>query len=251
MHSDWQIVKELLDRSRRVLFITGAGMSAESGIPTFRGSTSGFAGGLTEEGLPIEVALSIDMLLQNPRLSWKYFRQLELAMRGKGPNAGHRAIAALESPDRHVCVATQNIDGLHQSAGTSAVIELHGNLRRLVCTRCSYRKFETTFEGLADLPMCPNCRGMLRPDAVLYGEMLPETALETFDREMGKGFDMVFSVGTTSTFAYVSQPVVLASVRGIPTVEINPETTPVSEVVRFRFSEPAGPCLMRCVASEA
>jgi NAD-dependent deacetylase len=245
MLDDFQAVARLLNHSGRVLFITGAGVSAESGIPTFRGSTAAFPNGQTEDGLPFEEALSGSVFRRNPELSWKYFFQLERSLRGKEPNPAHRAIAALQRPGRSICVVTQNIDGLHQNAGSRCVIELHGNLRRLICSRCDYRSSPDTYEGLPTLPRCPECLAILRPDIVLYEEMLPAAALEQFDREQGRGFDLVFSVGTTSIFHYVVAPVFTAAHRGIPTIEINPEETSVSDLVRFRFAAAAGPTLQK------
>ena len=243
MDKELQLLGRLLRKSKRVLFITGAGVSVESGIPTFRGRTGAFANGLTEDGMPLEEALSGPTFRRNPELSWKYFRDLELALRGKQPNPAHYAIAGLESRERAVWVATQNIDGLHQSAGSASVIELHGNLRRIVCTRCNYQAYLETFEGLSAVPRCPNCAGILRPDAVLYEEMLPEEALGQYERQTTLGFDLVFSVGTTSIFEYVIQPIVAAIQRQIPTVEINPDSTPISDFVQFRFATAAGSLL--------
>ena len=233
-------VARLLKKARRVLFITGAGVSAESGIPTFRGATRAFADGLTEDGLPFETVLSGSTFRSNPKLSWKYFFLLEQSLRGKVPNAAHHALASLQTRERTICVATQNIDGLHQAAGSADVIELHGNLRRVKCTLCDYQEYLETFEGMPELPSCPLCQGVIRPDAVLYEEMLPTEALEQFELQQLKGFDLVFSVGTTSVFSYVTQPVVIAAYRDIPTVEINPEATPLSDLVQFRFAAPAG-----------
>ena len=224
-------------------FITGAGVSAESGVPTFRGATGAFANGLTEEGIPFEEVLSGPTFLRDPKLSWKYFFRLELSVRGKLPNAAHRAITAFQIPGRAVWVATQNIDGLHHEAGSKNVIELHGNLRRVVCTQCDYRVYHETFEGLPELPRCPDCRGILRPDAVLYEEMLPEGTLDRLEQEQNAGFDLVFSVGTTSIFCYVTSPIVMAARHRIPTVEINPEETPVSDLVRYRLALPAAKAL--------
>jgi NAD-dependent deacetylase len=236
-------LKDLLRTARRVLFITGAGVSAESGVPTFRGATGAFANGLTEEGIPFEDVLSGPTFRRNPKLSWKYFFLLESSMRGKQPNGAHRAMAALETAGKEVCVATQNIDGLHQAAGSRNVIELHGNLRRIICTGCDYRVYHETFEGMSALPRCPQCGDILRPDAVLYEEMLPPGALERLELEQEKGFDLLFSVGTTSIFAYVTGPMLLAARRGVPTVEINPEETPISPLVRYRLASPAGRAL--------
>ena len=138
MNRDIAKVGELLNRARRVLFITGAGVSAESQIPTFRGATAAFADGMTEDGMPFEEALGAETFRKNPALSWKYLALLELSIRGKLPNAAHEVMAALQTPRRDIFIATQNIDELHQRAGSRSVFELHGNLRRIICTRCDY-----------------------------------------------------------------------------------------------------------------
>jgi NAD-dependent deacetylase len=238
-------VGRLLRNSKRVLFITGAGVSAESQIPTFRGATAAFPDGKTEEGLSFEEVLSGSTFINNPKLSWKYFLRLELSIRGKEPNAAHVAMAALQNPRRHVCVATQNIEGLHKRAGSKNVLELHGNLLRGICTNCEYSVCLETFESVSSVPICPQCSALLRPDIVLYEESLPATVLEDFELEQEKGFDLVFSVGTTSLFHYVTQPVRAAVRRGTPVVEINPEKTPISEWADFRFAEPAGETMQR------
>ncbi len=240
MKSGHAEVGNLLKSARRVLFITGAGVSAESGIPTFRGATAAYADGLTEDGIPFEEALSGSTFLVDPKLSWKYFFLLEQSLRGKVPNPAHLAMAQLQNPARAVCVATQNIDGLHQAAGSTRVLELHGNLRRVICTGCDYRKYHDTFEGFPPLPHCPQCHGTLRPDAVLYEEQLPEGVMAQFELEQLKGFDLLFSVGTTSLFHSVTQPVIAAARAGTPVVEINPQETPISDLATFRFAEPAG-----------
>jgi NAD-dependent deacetylase len=166
-------------------------------------------------------------------------------MRGKVPNAAHHAMAALQSPERSVWIATQNIDELHQRAGSRNVFELHGNLRRIICTACRFSEHWETFEPIAELPLCPQCQAILRPDVVLYGESLPVAVMDAFFREQKQGFDLVFSVGTTSLFQYVIEPVVAAIQSGIPVVEINPEATSLSEWVSFRLAAPAGSTLQR------
>ena len=241
-------VAEVLKRARRLLFVTGAGVSAESGIPTFRGSTAAFREGLTDEGIPFEQALSGPSFQQYPELSWRYFFQLERSLRGRTPNGAHHAIAGFERRGWEVCVATQNIDGLHQAAGSNAVLELHGNLFRIVCTKCDYQSRDASFDTLPALPLCPRCGGILRPDIVLYEEALPGEAMERFFEEQAQGFDLVFSVGTTSVFSYVVEPVLRAAHRGVPTVEINPEETPLSTIVGFRFSGRAGDVLQALFA---
>ncbi len=243
MEAALEQIAALLKKAARILFITGAGVSAESGVPTFRGATGAFPNGLTEEGISFEEVLSGPMFRRNPKLSWKYFFRLESAMRGTQPNAAHRTTAGLQDSGRAVWVATQNIDGLHQSAGSKDVIELHGNLRWVICTGCDYRIHHDTFEGLPELPVCPRCQSVLRPDIVLYEEMLPENALDRLEQVQNEPLDLVFSVGTTSIFSYVTWPIALASRRGIPTVEINPEETPISDLVKYRVAAPAGVAL--------
>jgi NAD-dependent deacetylase len=251
MRDDVQAVGRLLRRARRVLFITGAGVSAESGIPTFRGRGAAFACGMTEDGIPFETALSGPTFQQTPEVSWKHFFQLAGAIHDRQPNAAHRAIAALQSPDREVWVATQNIDGLHQLAGSQHVIELHGTMKRVFCPRCDYLVDPGSYADLPPLPCCPKCRGVLRPDIVLYEEMLPEAAMERFHLEQEKGFDLVFSVGTTSIFHYVIEPVLAAARRGTPTVEINVDETSISDLVRHRFAAPAGRTMEQILAAAA
>jgi len=248
MNRDIAKVGELLNRARRVLFITGAGVSAESQIPTFRGATAAFADGMTEDGMPFEEALGAETFRENPALSWKYLALLELSIRGKLPNAAHKFMAALQTLRRDIFIATQNIDELHQRAGSRTVFELHGNLRRIICTRCDYGVHLETYESLAKLPRCPQCDANLRPDVVLYGETLPRGVLDAFQQEQARGFDLVFSVGTTSLFFYVVEPVMAAARRGVPVIEINPETTPISHLADFRFAAPAGRTLQDFIA---
>jgi NAD-dependent deacetylase len=245
MNNNFAEVGRLLKNSKRVLFITGAGVSAESQIPTFRGATAAFADGMTEDGVSFEEVLSGTTFIRNPGLSWKYFHRLELSMRGKLPNAAHLAMAALQTPQRHVCVATQNIDGLHQRAGSGTVLELHGNLLRVICTQCEYSALLDNFESMPPLPLCPKCRAVLRPDIVLYEEHLPGGVLEAFEHEQETGFDLAFSVGTTSLFYYVTQPIVVAARRKVPVVEINPDETPISDLADFRITKPAGQTLQQ------
>jgi len=248
MNHDFEKVGALLRQARRVLFITGAGVSAESGIPTFRGATAAFADGLTEDGLAFEEVLSIETLQRNPALSWKYLFKLEQSIRGRAPNAAHRAMAVLQSPGRDIFVATQNIDELHQRAGSRNVFELHGNLRRIICLQCKYTKYWETYASLPLPPCCPLCQSGLRPEVVLYGESLPPAVLAAFSQEQDRGFDLVFSVGTTSLFLYVIEPVLAAARRGVPVVEVNPDITPVSGLADFRFAGPAGGTLAKLAA---
>src|SRR5262245_15423379 len=131
-------VVELLRRSRSLLFITGAGLSADSGLPTYRGIGGLYEGRDAEEGLPIETLLSKEVMFTRPELTWKYLLQIEQACRAAGPNRGHEVIAEMESRFERVWVLTQNVDGFHRRAGSRNVIEMHGSLHRLRCMHCPF-----------------------------------------------------------------------------------------------------------------
>jgi len=240
-------IQRSLGRSRRILFITGAGLSADSGMPTYRGIGGLYSQGVTEDGVTIEDALSGPMLRTNPALCWKYIAQIEAACRGAEPNAGHRAIAAMEqSHDVHVL--TQNVDGLHSRAGSTQVIPIHGDVHFLHCTRCRWRETVADYSALAIPPTCPDCDALVRPEVILFGEMLPSAPLRALLREVECGFDAVFSVGTTSVFPYIAEPVLQARARGALTVEINPGDTPVSGLVDEKIAHGAADVLRELLA---
>lgn len=228
-------VADRLERARRVLFITGAGISADSGLPTYRGVGGLYNDAHTEDGMAIEEALSGDVLRTRPDITWKYIAQIEETCRGACPNAAHLAIAGLERRLEHVTVFTQNIDGLHRQAGSSDLIEIHGNLQALNCMRCDFSEGVEDFDGRNLPPHCPVCGGILRPNVVLFGESLPEEAMDRFLNALDEGFDMVFTIGTSGAFPYIAEPVLWAAHNGIPTVEINPQETRLSGLVDFHL----------------
>jgi len=229
------VVEEITGRlriSRRVLFVTGAGISADSGLPTYRGVGGLYNDALTEDGLTIEDALSGACLMARPEITWKYLSGIEVNCNRVSPNAAHSAIAALEQ-HLDVVVLTQNIDGLHIRAGSSNVIEIHGSLDHRVCMRCGC----AADPGDRSVPpYCGECGGVVRPRVVLFGEMLPEVALDSLHSEMKRGFDMVFVVGTSAVFPYIAEPVLRAAYAGVPTVEINPVRTVLSEKVAHHLA---------------
>ena len=224
-----------LKSAERVLFITGAGLSADSGLPTYRGVGGLYEDKLTTDELPIEVVLSGHMLNQRPELTWKYVCEIEKACRGAVYNRGHQIIAELEAQKPGTWVLTQNIDGFHRHAGSRNLIEIHGHLWDIYCTRGDYSQNVESFSELDIPPRCPQCRGPVRPDVVFFGEFLPEKKIEQLYSELDRGFDMVFSVGTTSVFPYITEPVLRAGRAGRPTVEINPGETEISGMVDFRL----------------
>jgi NAD-dependent deacetylase len=224
-------VASLLRRAQRILFVTGAGISADSGLPTYRGIGGLYHDRLTEEGLTIEEALSGEMMATRPDIAWRYIAQIEAGCRGALPNVAHRLIAALDQEKALVCVLTQNVDGLHRAAGSRNVIEIHGTVHRLYCMSCGQGRRVEDYAGLAIPPECPRCGGVMRPEVVLFGEALPERAIERLESVLGQGVDAVVSIGTTSVFPYIAGPVRWAAQQGVPTVEINPGETQVSALV--------------------
>ena len=229
----------------RILFITGAGISADSGLPTYRGVGGLYDDGGTEEGIPIEEALSGGMMQRRPELCWKYIAQVEHACRGAAPNRAHEVIARLErereAPGAAVVVLTQNVDGLHGAAGSRALIEMHGNVHELCCTACRWEQRVSDYAGLEIPPRCPECGALVRPRVVLFDEMLPGPALARLRRELEQGFDLVVTVGTTAVFPYIAAPVQLAPRWGARTAEVNPGASAVSELVDLRLNARAAP----------
>lgn len=226
----------LVKKAKRILFITGAGLSADSGLPTYRGIGGLYNGKLTADDMPIEVALSGSVMQQSPEITWKYLLQIEESCRDAGFNTGHEYIARLEELKPDSWVLTQNIDGFHLDAGSRHVIEIHGNFSELYCTRCDYRSMVENYEGLSVPPSCPTCGSLVRPNVVLFGEMLPTKACDILQKQLSFGFDLIFSIGTTSVFPYIAQPVIEARRWGVPTVEINPGTTEVSDYVDYKIT---------------
>ncbi len=195
-----------------------------------------------DEGLPIEEVLSGAMFARAPEITWKYIAEIERACRGAEANDAHRAILALEE-FAEVWVITQNVDGFHVDVGSSNVIELHGNLSDLFCTQCDARLSVRDYAAITIPPGCDQCAGLMRPSVVLFGEMLPDAAMIKYDEIFRSRFDLVFAIGTTAGFPYIYEPVADASRQGVTTVEINPDETPLSDVVTHRFNTGAGTAL--------
>jgi len=236
-------VVEFLASSRSLLFITGAGISADSGLPTYRGIGGLYDVEVTEEGFPIEEVLSGHMMQIRPELTWKYLAEIGRAALAARFNRGHEVIAEMEAHFDRVWTLTQNVDGFHRQAGSKNVIDVHGDMHQLYCTACEFRRTVREFSELSMPPRCPECEAILRPDVVLFGEMLPAEKVERLYRELAFGFDVVFSVGTSSVFPYIAEPVHRASRLGVPTVEINPGTSDVSDLVDVKLAMGAAKAL--------
>ncbi|MCB9680090.1 MAG: NAD-dependent protein deacylase [Alphaproteobacteria bacterium] len=217
------------------LVITGAGVSADSGLPTYRGVGGLYDDADTPDGVPIEEAMSGAMLRRRPELTWRYLRQIEEACRGAGPNDAHRGIARLQRRLTRCTVLTQNVDGFHQAAGATDVIAIHGDVHRLFCPQCGWQDRVEDYRELAPLPRCPRCAAVIRPDVVLFGELLPDAAVRALEATMRRGVDVVLSIGTTSVFPYIAGPVDFVVRTGGFAVEINPGDTAVSGRVNARL----------------
>jgi NAD-dependent deacetylase len=163
---------ELIERRRPCVVLTGAGISTESGIPDFRS-----AGGIWERYDPVEVA-TIDAFRREPARVWEFYALRLDALERPDPNDGHRAIAELEEQGWVRAVVTQNVDGLHQRAGSHDVVEVHGSLREAECIHCGVRMPMEDAVASLPLPPCPECGEILKPGVVMFGEVLPATAIE-------------------------------------------------------------------------
>ncbi len=228
-------VVQLLRESNNMLFSTGAGISADSGLPTYRGVSGLYNDQATEEGMPIEMALSGDVFDRDPRITWKYVRQIEEKCRGAKYNKGHQVIAEMEEHFQRVWTLTQNVDGFHRAAGSKNVINIHGDIHQLLCVDCHWQDRVIDFSTLSIPPVCPDCQGVVRPDVVLFGEMLAVSNLNILQAELERGFDLYFSIGTTAVFPYIMQPIVMARQRRIPTIEINPGRSEISDIVDIKL----------------
>jgi NAD-dependent deacetylase len=231
-----QNIAQFLRKSQNILFITGAGISADSGLPTYRGIGGLYNDKCTGDGIPIEMALAGQTLKSHPEITWKYLSQIEEKCRHARFNRAHEIIAEMEKHFTRVWVLTQNIDGFHHAAGSRNVIEIHGNMHKLFCPACNWRTSVKDFSQITIPPHCPKCNHIARPDVVFFGELLPQKELQILSDEMRKGFDLYFSVGTSSVFAYIQQPFFFAKSLKRFTVEINPLNTEISDIVDIKLS---------------
>ena len=234
---------EILDRLRAaesVVVLTGAGMSAESGIPTFRDALTGHWSRFRPEELATPEAFAA-----NPRRVWDWYEERRAGIHATAPHAGHHALAELESILSGVVVVTQNVDGFHQQAGSTDVIELHGNILRSVCSE--------TREAIDDAwlitqdgrppPSPHHPQGLARPDVVWFGERLPEAALERA-WSLARESDVLLSIGTSTLVQPAASLPMLALEAGAFVIEINPDRTPLSQVTGLHLPLAAGPALV-------
>jgi NAD-dependent deacetylase len=227
---------ELLDavrRARRVVVLTGAGVSAESGVPTFRDAQTG----LWEKFKPEELATP-EAFRRNPKLVWEWYAWRREKVRSVQPNAGHKALVLMAKRYGGFTLVTQNVDGLHQRAGSAGVIELHGNITRTKCFNENIVVPEWTHTGEVP-PRCPQCHGPLRPDVVWFGEDLPEAAINEAMRA-SSACELLLSIGTSSVVYPAAMLPEIALRTGATVVEINPDETPLTSNATFSLRGPSG-----------
>jgi len=212
------IANKLLD-AKKIVFVTGAGISQESGIPTFRGKD-----GLWRKYDAMQLA-TIDAFYENPKLVWEWYEERRKNILAAKPNAGHTTIADLEK-FKQVRVLTQNIDGLHQRAGSSQVYELHGSIITIKCTVCDFK--EKITGSFSELPPICKCGKILRPDVVWFGEALPQDVWSEAMMQ-ANSCNVMFVVGTSLVVSPANMLPVYAKQNGATIIEVNPEETPMSK----------------------
>ena len=227
--------------ARHVTALTGAGISIESGIPPFRGK-----GGLWEKFDPMEIA-HIDAFNRDPARVWNILvKEMKEVVDRARPNDGHRGLAKLEQMGKLKTVITQNVDGLHQLAGNSDVIEFHGNFAWQRCVECD-TYYETKKVDVSEIPPRCECKGILRPDAVFFGEMIPTEALWR-SREIASNCDVMLVVGTSAVVQPAALMPMIAKESGAKVIEINPEQTPLTaEISDYLIKSKAGEAMNRII----
>lgn len=215
-----------------IVALTGAGISAESGVPTFRGSA-----GLWRDHRPEELATP-EAFNRNPHMVWEFYAWRRDLVSRCNPNQAHYLLAQIQAEEHPITVITQNVDGLHQKAGSENVIELHGSLWKLKCTRCS-KKWTSTEVPYTDLPpACPACGGLARPDVVWFGEALDPQILESSYKAVREA-NTLLVIGTSALVYPAAGLPQLAKDTQTSIVEINPQETPVSHLADIIYRKTA------------
>ena len=229
---------ELLRRARRVVAFTGAGVSAESGVPTFRG-----AGGLWE-GRPVEELATPQGFAADPVRVWRFYEQRRCNLARCRPNAAHDVLARWQDRYAAYTLVTQNVDGLHEEAGARHVLHVHGSIWTVRCTRCGRERHEPAAPLPEVPPHCPACGAMERPGVVWFGEMLPEAVLDAASQAAARADAMVV-VGTSAVVYPAAGLVQIAASAGAAVIEVNPEASALAHLADVELRGPAGELLPR------
>ncbi|MGB9601255.1 MAG: SIR2 family NAD-dependent protein deacylase [Limisphaerales bacterium] len=234
-----ELVK-LLKNSKNVVALTGAGVSAESGLSTFRNPKDGLFA-----NVKIEDVATPDAFRRNPRLVWEWYEMRREKVTKAIPNPGHYALAKLEKLIHNFYVITQNVDGLHKKAGSQKVIELHGNILRNKCFLNNHQ-IDEPLDSNDIPPRCPICGSYIRPDVVWFGEYLNPEDIEMAEK-LTKNCEVFLSIGTSSVVYPAAGLISMAKENHATVVEINPEKTEKSHCADFIFRYPSGAILPRLV----
>lgn len=238
--------RDLIDGARRLAVLTGAGISAESGIPTFRAAQSG----LWSQYDPMQLATE-EGFRADPALVWRWYAWRRGLVAGAQPNAGHRALAAAQSRFGHLALITQNVDGLHARAGSAEPIELHGNIMRTVCLdRCGFGEAAPQRLPSGEPPACPRCGAWLRPDVVWFGEMLDPEVLQNAGAEAAQ-CDVMLVVGTSGLVYPAAGLPAGARRAGAPVITVNPEETELDGLAAVCIRGKAAEVLPRLLVARA
>ena len=229
----FESIADKLKKAEKIVFVTGAGISQESGIPTFRGKD-----GLWRKYDAMQLA-TIDAFYENPKLVWEWYEERRKNILAAQPNAGHVTIADLEKY-KQIRVLTQNIDGLHQRAGSNQVYELHGSIITIKCTSCDFK--EKITDNFSELPPRCKCGKMLRPDVVWFGEALPQDVWEAAI-EKASTCDTMVIAGTSLAVSPANLLPVYAKQNGATMIEVNIEQTQMSSQMDLSLREPAAKAL--------
>ena len=228
-------LREKFESAKSVCVLTGAGISAESGVPTFRGGGNS----AVWKGMPFDQISSARMVRENLSEVWEWFDYRRGVLQDCRPNAAHFALARWPDKFADFTLVTQNIDGLHAAAGSRDVVELHGNIQRAYCTNCE-KRFDIAGKIPHSPDVCDECGANVRPDVVLFGEMLPSGAFEQAEKK-ARECDLFFVIGTSALVYPAAGLAEIAKRGGAFLVEINPEATPMTgfcdETIRGRAGE--------------
>jgi NAD-dependent deacetylase len=237
------IPSELVELCRDVQYmtvLTGAGISQESGLRTFRDAQDGLWAQYKPEDLATREAF-----LRNPKLVWDWYKIRRDRANSVQPNPGHYALAEMQKRVPSFTLITQNVDGLHQKAGSTEVVELHGNIQRVKCFSCGEQAAEWHDQSL-EIPLCATCGGLLRPDVVWFGEQLSQTMLNRAI-QAASNCGAFFSIGTSGLVQPAASLAFSAKRRGATIIEINPEDTPLTSKADFSLKGKAGELLPQLI----
>ena len=227
--------------AERLVALTGAGVSKESGIPTFREAQTG----LWAQYDPTELATP-QAFQRDPKLVWEWYQWRRSLVGGAQPNPGHTALVTMAVQSPSLVLITQNIDGFHQQAGSRNVVELHGSIQRNKCSQENTIVQEWVDDGSIP-PRCPDCGSFLRPDVVWFGENLPPSAIQAAVQAAQEA-NVFFSIGTSAVVEPAASLPLIAQQAGAVLVEINPDHTPVTSHADYVLQGPSGVILPELVA---